>query len=134
VVAVKIEQHFIVHQLRYAAGILPVHTHADVRLLHLVKAVIHGDVGAALQSVFNEFFQLGQFLLRYLGNIFTQFQTVMAEISIEIISLVIFPIEFLLLNAVLSKLHSIHLGKAVPCNKSEQCNAGQPANQSVHKV
>jgi hypothetical protein len=41
---------------------------------------------------------------------FADLQSILAEVGIEIIRLVIPPIEFLILHTVFAKLHGIHLG------------------------
>jgi hypothetical protein len=109
VVAVKINQHFIIHQFGDAARILPVDTQPDIGLLHLVIIIIDHDIDPALESIFHEFFDRRKFIFRYLGHVFTQPKAILAEITIEVFRLVIFPFEFLVLNPVLSEFHRVHL-------------------------
>ena len=47
-IAVKINEHFIVHEFCNAAGILPVDTDADIALLHVIKTVVDNNVSPAL--------------------------------------------------------------------------------------
>src|SRR5688572_30268754 len=108
-IAIEVENYFVVDQLSNTAGILPVNTKSDIALPEFIKVVIHYYVCPALQSVFNKLFNGRQFLFRYLRHIFAQRQSILAEISIEIICLVKFPAELLVLHTVLSKLHSVHL-------------------------
>ena len=51
-----------------------------------------------------------QFHFGNLGHIFAKLKTILAEISIKIFGLVIFPFKFLVLNPVLTEFHRIHLG------------------------
>jgi hypothetical protein len=79
-----------------------------------------------LQTIFNKFFDTGQFLFGHLSHIFAKGQSILAEISIKILGLVKFPIELLVLHPVLSKFHRVYLrirfqGEENRCkeNKSE---------------
>ncbi len=108
-VAIKKDQHFIVNQFGHPTGILPVNIHPDIGLLHFVEIVVHNNIRPALQAIFHKFFDAGQFIFRDLGSVFTQAQSILAEIGIEIICLVIFPVEFLVLQPVFSKLYCTDL-------------------------
>ena len=110
-VAVVIDHHFVVHQLGNAPGCLPVEVQPNVGLLQFVKMIIYNDVCAALQAVFHVLFKSGQFTFSHLRNIVGNGFTIFIEISIEIGSLVLLPLELTVLYPVLSKFHSIHLGE-----------------------
>jgi hypothetical protein len=109
VVAIEKHQHLVIHQLCKAATALPVDLHPDVGLLVFVVVVINHQVDAALRAVFDKFFKAGQLFFGYLRHVFAQFQPVLAEVGIEIIGLVIFPIELLVLHAVFAKLYGVYL-------------------------
>ena len=121
VVAVVVHQHLVVHQFCDPAGVLPVDLHANIRLLHVIETVVDDDVCPTLEAVFHEVFELRQFLFRYLCNDLAQVQATLTEIGIEIPRLIISPVEFLILHAILPKGDGVHLRKG-----------GQPCQQGKH--
>ncbi len=124
-VAIIVNDHFIVHQLSNTAGILPINTNADIGLLHFIVIVINNDIDPALEPIFHKFFNRGQFCFSNLGNIFSQSQTILAEIAVKIFCLVIFPFEFLVLDPVFSEFHRIHL-----CCSFHRKEKGKTGNQA----
>src|SRR5258705_8054225 len=108
-IAIKINDHFIIHQLGNTTGGLPVNTQTNIRLAVFIKVVVNNKIGAALKTILNKFLDAWQFIFRYLCHILTELEPILAEVSIEVFRLVIFPFEFLVLYAVLSKLNSIYL-------------------------
>src|SRR5258706_2002224 len=121
-IAIKIHQHLIIYQLGDTTCIWPLDTETDVGLLHLIKIVIDHNVGPALQSIFYKFFQAGKLILGNLGYILSQAKTILAEVSVKIFGLVIFPFEFLELNPVLSELHRTYL--PIRCKTPKKGDAG----------
>ncbi len=108
-ITIKVDQHFVVYQFGYTAGILPINTNAYIGLLKFIKIIVDNNIGTALQSILNKFLYVGEFLFSHLGNVFAKCQSILAEITIEIFCLVIFPCEFLVLHTVFSKFHIVHL-------------------------
>src|SRR5687768_16666307 len=99
-VAIEENNHFIIYQLGYTTGILPVNAYADIGLLVFVKIVVHNDVCASLQTIFYKFFDTGELSLCNLGYILSQCKAILAEVGIKVFGLIIFPFKFLVLNPV----------------------------------
>src|SRR5678810_1360583 len=100
-VAIEIQNNLIINQLGNTAGILPVDAQTDIALAKLIKVVIHNNVGTALQTIFYKFLDAAQLFFSHLRHILAQRQSILAEISIKILCLVKFPVEFLELHPVL---------------------------------
>src|ERR1043166_2777471 len=109
-IAIKVNDHFVIHQLGNTPRCLPVDTQSYIRLLVFIKIVVNSNVSPALQTILYKFFNRWQFNFCDLRHILTQLQSILAEISIEIFRLVIFPFEFLVLHAVFSKFNRTNLG------------------------
>src|SRR5580658_9332704 len=109
VVPVEVQDHLVVDQLSDAARGLPVKVKPDIGLLHIVVRIVDDQVSAALQSIFDKLLDPGQFFLGKLGDIFGQILASFTEIGIKIGGLVIFPLEILELQAVLSEFNGIYL-------------------------
>src|SRR5687767_2703441 len=105
----EINDHFIVDKLRGATGGLPVEIQPDVGLLQFIEMIVHYNIGAPLQSIFNKLLYARQFFLSDLGHIIGYCLAVFVEISIEIGGLIIFPGKLSVLNPVLTKLYGINL-------------------------
>ena len=124
-IAIKINNHFIVHQFGNATGVLPVNTQPDIGLLHFIIVIINNNVDAALQSIFYKFFNRGKFQFSNLRHIFSQPQTILTKVAVEIFCLVIFPLEFLVLHTVLSKFYGVYL--CCSFHRKENGKAGHQA-------
>ena len=86
-IAIEEQDHFVVDQFGNAAGILPVNAQPDITLPKLIEVIVDNNVSAALQTIFNKFFDTGQFLFGHLSHIFAKGQSILAEISIKILCL-----------------------------------------------
>src|ERR1035437_11075287 len=112
-IAVKINEHFIINQLCNTAGILPVDTNANIALLHIIKTIVDNSVCPALYAVFSKGFNAGQFFFSNLRYIFSKLLPVLAEVSIKILGLIILPLKFFELKSVLSIFNTADL-----CNRN----------------
>ena len=108
-IAIKVNHHFIIHQLGYATCVLPVNTQTNIGLLHFIKIVVDNNIGTALQTIFNKFFNGRKFSLGYLCYIFAQAQPILTKIAVEVFCLIIFPFKFLILNPVFTKFNCVYL-------------------------
>ena len=108
-VPVVVDHQFVIHQSGDTTCVLPVDTHTDVRLLHVIKAVVDDDIGPTLQSVFHEIFQLGEFLFCNLCHDLAQVQSALTEIRVKIVRLIVSPVEFLILHPIFPKDYGVHL-------------------------
>src|SRR4026207_1391612 len=108
-IAVEINEHFIIDKLGHAPGVLPIESQPNIGLQHFIKIVVGNNIYPALKTIFDELFKSRQFCLRNLGNIFTKSQTILAEIRVEIFGLVILPLKLLVLYTVLAKLYRTYL-------------------------
>jgi len=72
-----------------------------------------------LQAVFNEFFYARQLFFSQLSYIFSERLPPFIEISIEILCLLVFPLELLELQTIFSEFHRIHLGEGMTGEKEK---------------
>ena len=110
-VAIKIQKDFVVDEFGYTAGVLPINAQSNVGLFVISKAVVNHNVCPSLQAIFNEFLNRSKFLFCYLCNKFSQRQSALIGVGIEVLCLVIPPVEFFELYPVFSKLNRAHLGR-----------------------
>src|SRR4030095_16406133 len=129
-IACKIYNQFIIYELGNAARGLPIDTQPDIRLPVLIVIIVNNDIGTALQSIFYKFFNAWKLFFSNLSHIFAEFETVLAEVGIEILGLIIFPFKFLVLHTVLSKLYRIYLALHVHQN-SKAKNRGEDLLHTV---
>src|SRR4030095_4097749 len=129
-IAREIYNQFIIYEFGNATRSLPIDAQPNVRLAVLIVIIVNNDIGTALQSIFYKFFNAWKLFFSNLSHIFAEFETVLAEVGIEILGLIIFPLKFLVLHTVLSKLYRIYLALHVHQN-SKAKNRGDDLLHTV---
>ena len=109
VVAVEVQDHLVVHQLREAAGIRHIGAQPDIGGLGIVITVVQHNIGTALQGRFRKAFQLYELFLCHLQHVLGQFQAAFREVDVEIGRLVKAPVVFAVLDPVLPEIHARYL-------------------------